>query len=216
MFQKYERNAHAAKQTDSMQTDIRERNRIEIVRLVNQAKNGSHHALEKLIARLQPLIYSTIRRHAAGPDWEDLLQEAALVILEGIRDYNETTGIPFLAYIKIKLNFHIYNLCRRQRKKEFYNNSFYNISPESNEVDPMDLIVDETNDTLGYVLKREQAAAVKEALESLDLKHRQVIILYHFKKLSLREIAKKLGVSYRTAQRYKAKAEERMAGLLGE
>ena len=36
-------------------------------------------------------------------------------LLEGIRNYDVGRAVPFLAYIKNKLNFDIYNLCRKER-----------------------------------------------------------------------------------------------------
>jgi RNA polymerase sigma factor (sigma-70 family) len=189
----------------------REKTRMEINNLVQQAKAGSSEAAEQLLSRFKPLIYATIKRHHTGSEWEDMLQSAALFLLEGIKDYDAQTGIPFLAYIKTKLNFDIYNLCRRQR-----NIMSYHLTIGKDDPDPLSGLVDESADIQLQVLRNEQINALHEALSELQPRHREVIVLYFFKNLTLKEIAKRMGISYKTAQRYKARGMERLAGLLGE
>mgnify|MGYP000270948658 CR=1 FL=1 len=215
MFKIYEGKTPSIAHNDYMEADIQKHRYSDIKQLVSQAREGSTDASRELLSRLQPLILSVIRRHNTGSDREDLLQEAALAILEGIRDYDEAKGIPFLAYIKVKLNFHIYNICRRERKREYHTASG-NASGSSDEADLLTLLPDEREDTPAYILKAEQSTAIREALSALDPRHRQVIILYYFNRISLKDIAIKLGISYKTAQRYKARAEKQLSVLLSQ
>jgi RNA polymerase sigma factor (sigma-70 family) len=178
-----------------------EKVRREINDLVRKAKAGSREASEQLLSRFKPLIYATIKRHHNGPNWEDVLQSAALCLLEGIHAFDEQKGIPFPAYIKTKLNYDIYNLCRKERS--IVSRS---IQVDQDGLDPLDFVMDEGADPQGDLLKKEQNAAIQEALAALDPKQREVIVLYFYHRLTLMCIARRMGVSYKTVQRYKARA----------
>ncbi|MGI5927959.1 MAG: sigma factor-like helix-turn-helix DNA-binding protein [Thermacetogeniaceae bacterium] len=41
------------------------------------------------------------------------------------------------------------------------------------------------------------------------------MVLHYFKNITLKDIAKEMDISYKTAQRYKARGLKRLAGLLG-
>ncbi len=181
--------------------------------LVSHAKAGSQNASEELLDRLRPLIHATVKRHhtQSGPEWEDLLQSAALSLLEGLRNYDEGRTVPFLAYIKNKLNFDIYNLCRKER-----NLAARRIYTDKADAEPLDWLADESADIEENLLNKELNMAIREALMELEPKYREIVILHCFNKLTLKECAKRMGISYKTAQRYKAKSFERLAGLLGE
>ncbi len=181
--------------------------------LVRQAKTGSPEASEELLSRLKPLIYACIKRNFFGnvPSWEDLVQEASLSILEGVRDYNEQRGIPFLAYIKTKLKFDIHNICRSERT---HGSHIAAVDKEGH--NPLELVIDDSANPQEDLLKGEQSSIIEDALNELEAKHREVIKLYCYQKLTLKDTARKMGISYKTAQRYKAKAVEQLNGLLGE
>jgi RNA polymerase sigma factor (sigma-70 family) len=180
-----------------------------INKLVNQAKEGSRDAAEELISRFKPLIISTIKRHHTGPGWEDMLQSASLSILEGIKAYDAQKGIPFPAYIKTKLNFDIYNLCRKNRNILSYQLTIVD------EQDPLNWLEDETIDIQQHILRKEQITSLHSALAELQPKQREVIVMHFFNNITLKEIAKEMNISYKTAQRYKARGMKRLAELLG-
>ena len=181
----------------------------EINELVRKAKKGDSTASAELLSRMKPLLLATIRRHNIRHSREDLLQEASLSLLEGIQAYDEKTGIPFPAYIKTKLNFDIYNICRKERKYEFRT-----AKADTEEKSPLEWIMDEKADTEAQVIKKEETYAVKEALGKLEPKYRQVLVLHFFEKLSLKHIALITGVSYKTVQRYKSRGLSEMAARL--
>ncbi len=181
--------------------------------LVQQIKAGNVEASGELLSRLKPLILATIKRNyfGNGPNWEDLFQEASLSVLEGVRNYDEQRGIPFLAYIKTKLKFDIYNLCRSERTL-----GSRMVDYDKGDQDPLDSVVDVTANPQEDMLTNEKTSTIAEALNLLNPKHREVIELFFFQNISLKDIAIKLGVSYKTAQRYKARALQTLAKLLGK
>ena len=179
--------------------------------LVEEAKAGSQDAQTELLDRLKPLLLYTLKRYAWGMDWKEMLQEANLAVLEGIREYNEDTGVPFLAYLKTKLAFHIYNQSRKQRVMYSLNTS----ADEETGQELLDRIADETANPLGDVLRKEHKMAVRSALNRLDPPLRQVILLHYYRGMSLKSIAKAQGVCYKTVLRRKDKALEKLSEILG-
>jgi RNA polymerase sporulation-specific sigma factor len=182
--------------------------------LLEEAKAGNQKAQLELLNRLKPLLYSTIKRYAWGLDKEEMLQEASLCVLEGIQQFDEAKGIPFLAYIKTKLKFYIYNQSRKQRVTYSLNTSANTSTDGEEGQDFLDLLADHSVDLIGDILCSEQKAAVQAALNQLDPRQRQVILLHYFNRTSLKDIAKQQGVSYKTILRRKNKALAVLADLL--
>ena len=187
----------------------KEANNRNISDLLKEAGSGNKQAAEELLLRFKPLILSTIKRHYTGTDWEDMLQSATLSFLEGIKEYDAEKGIPFPAYIKTKLNFDIYNICRKNR-----NIIFYQLVISNEEQNLLERLEDETVDIQQDYLRKEESAALHKALNKLHPKQRKVIVLHFFENLTLKEIAKEMNISYKTAQRYKAKGMTKLADLL--
>ncbi len=187
-----------------------EQNKKSLEELLIEAKAGSQAAAEVILNRFKPLMLRTIQRHHTGSDWEDLLQSASLSVLEGIKKYDAEKGIPFPAYIKTKLNFDIYNLCRKNR-------SILSCQAVVNDEDqnPLEWLEDESIDIQQDFLRKEEISALHKALNKLQPKYREVIVLHYFKNITLKDIAKEMDISYKTAQRYKARGLKRLAGLLG-
>ncbi len=171
--------------------------------IVEKAKDGDEAAKEELLYRLQPMIYAAISRNW-GDDKEDLYQEACIVVLECIRDYDAGRGVPFLLYVKKKLNFRLFNITRRRR---------YTISLDQRL--PVD---DGEGSTLGDLLPSgepkihdiiEQEEEIKElytAIQQLTSKQRQVILMHFFEGLKYKDIARKGGKHYKSILRLKDRA----------
>jgi RNA polymerase sporulation-specific sigma factor len=74
--------------------------------LLAKAREGDTKSTQLIIEKLNPLIISSIRRYYNKiMDYDDLIQEGRLVVLECIKDYDESKGVYFLGYVKIKLKF---------------------------------------------------------------------------------------------------------------
>lgn len=170
--------------------------------LVQEAKAGSQPAQMEILNRLNPLLFSVVKRYAWSLDREGMLQEASLAVLEGIQEFDETRGIPFLAYMKEKLRFTMYNKARKQRNTYSLNAS----AGEEENQDFLDLLPDENADPLGDILRKEKTSAIQSALDHLDPRQKQVILLHFFQGTSLKSIAEQQGVSYKTILRLKDKA----------
>jgi RNA polymerase sporulation-specific sigma factor len=97
-----------------------------IAALVARARAGDDVATAALVAQYEPLIAGRarwcarrLRRHAVViPFLEecDLQQEAYLLFLELLREYEPARGVPFTAYVMSKLGHRLGNYLRMQRE----------------------------------------------------------------------------------------------------
>jgi RNA polymerase sporulation-specific sigma factor len=154
--------------------------------LVAKAKEKNKEATGEIIERLKPLICSNVKRGANGLDKEDLYQELCLVVLECICTYDLGKGVPFLAYVKRAMQYRVWNLRKAQRweisldaEDEQGNSLRDNISDPDGNVDVA-------------ILSRCETVRLKQALEMISSKQRQVILAHYFKREKLIQIAERL------------------------
>ena len=78
----------------------------ELDKLVNKAKGGDVASKEEILNRLKGLVIKSIQRYYnKREEYDDLIQEGYLVILESIDNYDEERGVYFLGYIKTMLKY---------------------------------------------------------------------------------------------------------------
>jgi len=180
--------------------------------LVEEAKKGDKEAMIQIIENIKPLIYSAIGKYGRGYDREDLYQEACLILVESVCSFDPGRGVPFLSYIKSRIYYGIFNKTR---------NKAYHLS--------IDVPLNEGGDeTLGDILEdpharfeeeifaREDKERLIAALNRLSPKQRQVIELYYFSGMKLREIAKMRNVHYKGVLRLKERALKNLADMMNQ
>lgn len=173
--------------------------------LVNKAREEDKESIEEIIKRLQPLIISSIRKYYNNyKEYEDLVQDGNLMILQSIKDYDHTRGVHFLGYIKTNLRF-LY-LDKHKRKHHMSLNE--PIGDGESEI--IDLLVSEDMDILDMLIENERNDMLKKSLDILTDRQKQVIIYFYVNRMSIDDIAKNLGISYRTVVNTKTRAIEKL------
>lgn len=169
--------------------------------LIKLAKEGNKESTKDIINRLQPLIISSIRKYYNnGKEYEDLIQEGNLMILESIKSYNPNKGVPFLGYIKLNLKF----LYLNKHKRKIHLSLNETIGDGEQEI--IDILISDSKQALDIILENEMNFKLKEALEKLTERQRKIIILYYVKNISMEEISTNLDISYRTVVNTKTRA----------
>lgn len=176
--------------------------------LVEESRRDCKEAKEELLRTLKPLILSSIKRyHRQGRDYDELLQEGYLLILEALLLYDPAYKVHFLAFIKSKLKYYFLN-----KNKERGVLSLNNICKES-EQEFIEILEDERNYE-DLLVEKFQIVKVKKNIEDLSKRERQVIYLAYYKDLSNKEISKKLGISYQTVANTKNRALKKLKFLV--
>lgn len=175
--------------------------------LVQKAKNGDSHAVDEIMERLQPLVKASIRRYYNKiNEYDDLLQDGNIKILESIYSYEEDKGIYFLGYIKMNLKF----LYLDKHKIKIHDS--LNQTSVDGETEQIDLLVSQDLNILDQIIEKDLGKELKQSLKKLPERQRQVVFLYYFEKMSIQEIGEKLGISYRTVVNTKANGLKNMRG----
>lgn len=174
-------------------------------KLIISAKSGDKRAKEEIINRLQPLIISSIKRYYNySYEYEDLVQDGNLMILQCIEDYDESKGAQFLGYVKLRLKY-MYLLKHRTKRHLSLNEP-----AEDGEIEIIDILVSENKGVLDLVLEKEMSIRLRKAIEGLTSRQREIIICYYIGGRTLEEVSEMLGISYRTVVNTKARAMEKL------
>lgn len=173
----------------------------EIGRLLALSKEGDTKAKIELLSRLNPLIISSIRHYYYNPHlYEDLLQEGYEIVLRSIEEYDSTKGSYFLGFVKLKLKYHYLN-----KHKEKHAISLNQIIG-NDEMELIELIKDDEPSPLDKAIQNEELTKLKQAINLLTPRQREVVIAYYIEDMSIGEIGEKLGIAYRTVVNTKARA----------
>ncbi|MGO1469955.1 MAG: sigma-70 family RNA polymerase sigma factor [Tissierella sp.] len=174
--------------------------------LLKKAKQGEKDIKEEILNRLRPLIISSIKRYYnRREDYEELIQEGDLCILECIENFDIEKKVYFLGYVKLQLRYLYLN--KHKEKEHFSLNimvgdekgeEFINTIPSDDTAGPEDMIKVETHYKLQNALKR------------LTARQKKIVLAFYMKRKSITAISKDLGVSYRTIVNTKTKAIEKL------
>ena len=176
----------------------------EFNQLLSRGINGDDEAKGELLERLKPLIIYSIRRYYNRRDqYEDLIQEGYEVVLKAIGDFDEVKGVKFLGYLKSLLKYH-YLEKHRIKEIRVSLNSYMNKDGDGGEL--IDFIADDEILLEDIVVKKEVVKKLFEGIEELSDSQRDIVILYYFRGLSMKDISKSLKLPYRTVVSRKDRA----------
>ena len=178
--------------------------------LLEGSKQGDKLSKEELLLKLRPLIISSINKYYPNSkDFEDLIQDGNIVILECILNFDISKGVYFLGYVKTMLK---YNYLQNHRIKHMI--SLNTPLGEDSELEMIDLLKSDDLQPLDVLILNEFNENVKNSLSVLAPRQLEIIILFYINKLSIGEIAESLNISYRTVVNTKTKAIEKLKNEL--
>ena len=128
------------------------------------------------------------------------------MILQCIRDYDPRKGVHFLGYIKTNLRYLYLD------KHKIKHHISLNQPVGDSESEMVDLLVSEDMGPIDIIIEDERNDWIRKSLNILTERQREVIICFYVYKMSIDDIAKKLGISYRTVVNTKTRAIEKLKG----
>jgi RNA polymerase sporulation-specific sigma factor len=180
----------------------------EFGRVVDGALKGIEECKVRLLEMVDPLIKSSIKKYYyGGTDRDDLISEGKLKVLECLDSFDRSKGVYFLGYVKAQLRYLYLNL---GKSKEFEVSLNSTIDLGDGKVELLDTLVDESVDVEGDFVKDCEFQNLKEALSGLTDREIQVLKMYYFENMGMKDIAKELDLAYRTVVNTKVNGVEKM------
>lgn len=184
----------------------------EFGKVVDGALGDSEESKVKLLEMVDPLIKSSIKKYYyGGTDRDDLISEGKLKVLECLDSFDKSKGVYFLGYVKAQLRYLYLNL---SKVKEFEVSLNSSLDLGDGRVELLDTLEDEDVDVEGDFVKKCEFESVKEALGILTDREAQVLKMYYFENIGMKDIAKDLGLAYRTVVNTKVNGVERLRTIV--
>ena len=182
--------------------------------LVALAQGGDEAALLQLVSQFEPLVLSVARRYQ-DVSLEDAKQHGYLAIIDAIHGYDDSLGVPFAGYARMKVHGDV----RTTMRKEWRHQGRMVYTRETDdEVESVGLAAE---DKVAFINWRENPDGMVLRTEWLDLvKHaklspREALSIEGvLKGLSSTDIAKACNVSVETAKTWRKRAMRKLRAVV--
>lgn len=149
-----------------------------------------------LLIRLRPVIVSSIRKYCNQfNDFDDLIQDGYMHVIESLKKYDSSKGVYFLGYIKYSLMYFYLDKAKKYKYHVSLNEPIIGKYTNSEFIDFLEDFDICLEKDFEY---KESVASLYRAIECLSDRERQVIVMYYIKGYRLIDVAKELGLAYRT------------------
>jgi RNA polymerase sigma-70 factor (ECF subfamily) len=164
--------------------------------LVQRVQSGDVAAFDELVIKYRERIYSVIYNLTSNKeDSYDLSQDSFIKAFQSIGRFKGKSSF-FTWLYRIAVNTSLSHL-KKNRHRRFL--SYENIAEETGSSDILEVLAAKTS-TEKPTLIKELQHKLNEALQTLSVKHRTVIVLFEIDKLSHQEIAEIMNCSVGTVR----------------
>lgn len=172
-------------------------------RLLIKAKAGDNYAIQLLLNKYKNLLNSASRQHHLISIQEEAYEEAVISFYQAIKDFNESLGVPFAGYAKVKVYQGVHTLFRRYLR--IWQNEVSlssKIDRENDDEEFLDLLSSDDDIEENISCKLD----LMEVIHQLPPKQYKVFILVVFKGLKYKQVAKLLHISVQAVSKNYRKA----------
>jgi RNA polymerase sigma-70 factor (ECF subfamily) len=204
-----------------MADDVRE---IEV--LLGQAAAGDGPALAELFQRHRSRLEQMVRlrldwRLQGRLDPADILQEAFLEFARRLPEYLADPVLPFYLWLRLLTGqklaaLHRHHLGVKMRNAGQEVSLQHGQLPRASSASLAELLLGRMTTASRAAIRAETRLRVQEALNSMDVTDREVLVLRHFEMLSNEETARVLGLKPSAASNRHARALKRVKEILAQ
>jgi RNA polymerase sigma-70 factor (ECF subfamily) len=191
--------------------------------LLAEVSQGNASARSQLLDRHRDRLRQMIavrldRRVAARVDPSDVVQEILLEADRQLADYLETRPLPFYPWLRQIAGNKLMDLYRRHISAQRRSVSREDLSlarlPDDSAWQLAERLFAPGSGPLEQVVREEMRRQVREALDRLAERDREVLVLRHLERLTTAEIAEVLGISEPAVHTRHLRALQRLGTLL--
>ncbi len=165
--------------------------------LVDRYQAGDEKAFTELVLKYQRKVYMMVYGMVSNhQDAKELTQEVFLRVYKHLKNFEGTSSFYTWLY-RITRNLCIDYYRRRKVRTSEFNDGLRNASAREEQIFPVVSSASRETPT-GRLLKEELAQQIREAMDKLPPKHREILILRELEGLAYQEIADTLGISIGT------------------
>ncbi len=189
--------------------------------LVEQAGQGDIDARQALLARHRERLEHMVKlrmdpRLSARVDPSDVVQEAVTEAWQKLSDYLEKRPVAFYPWLRriawerlVKVHrFHLEAKKRSVRREAVLE------LPDHSSMQLVSLLIQSGTSPSGKLMRKELHRRVRDALDGLPERDREILVLLHLEQLSRSETAAVLEISETAADMRHLRAIKRIRGLL--
>lgn len=173
--------------------------------LLLKAKAGDNYAIQLLFNKYKNLLNSASRQHHLISIKEEAYEEAIISFYQAIKDFDESLGVPFAGYAKIKVYQGVHSLFRRYLRiwqNEISLSSKIDTENEDKEDIFLNLLADDEDLAEMISFKID----IINIIHQLPPKQYRIFVLVVFKDLKYQQIAKILHISIQAVSKNYHKA----------
>ena len=179
------------------------------LKIIESCLLGNTQMFSRLIDNYKNMVYNLAYRMSSNShEAEDISQEAFLRAYQSLARFNPSYKFSTWLY-QITLN-----IIRDRFKKKELNYVSLDAPVETDDSEFFPQPVDLTNNPEQIIAQKEDAQAIQQAILSLPLKYREVIVLRHLQDLSYIEIANILKIPSGTVKIRLYRAREQLKKIL--
>ena len=179
--------------------------------LIHRAAGGDQQATSDLLSmhrdRLRKMVELRLDRRLAGRvDASDIVQEATMEAARRLPDYAKSPPMDFYLWLRQLAGQKLIDACRHhlgtQKRDARQEVSLYRGAlPEATSAVLASRLLGRLTSPTQAAVRAETQIKVQEALNSLDVIDREVLVLRHFEHLTNRQAAEALGISKSAASK---------------
>ncbi len=171
--------------------------------LLQLAAHGDEAAREELLEkhreRLTRMVASQMDvRLARRIDASDVVQEATIEAARRLPEFMERPSVDFYVWLRWIARERLIDMRREHlgTQKRDARRELHRVSGEEHSaVELAKILVSDLTSPSGNVQRNQQRQAVRDALDRLDSKDHEILVLRHYEQLSLSQVAEVLGMS---------------------
>jgi RNA polymerase sigma-70 factor (ECF subfamily) len=197
-------------------------NHDETIELLDGAKEGDPHAVDRLMDRHRDSLHKMVECRlnpgvARRVDASDIVQDALLTASRRLTDYLENPSIPFHAWLRQLTRDRLADVYRRELADKRDVAREQCVAPnERSSLDPLAQARDAQLTPAAMLLRKEFAERFQQAVDRLDEAEKEVILMRHAEQLTNSQAAELLGLSEAAAGMRYLRALRKLKSLLGE
>jgi len=172
----------------------------ELHQLVTQAQQGQTAAFAEICRRFEGLVVKHAFQAHLKSIGEDAKAEGQLAVVEAVRTYNPSSGVPFAGYVESRVRYRMWNLFKRERRRWQQEVTLDESRPEE------DAGIDIAADVETAML----ADSIREAIATLPDKQRLVVAATLLGEARLADAAKVLKISTQAVHSLRNRAIARL------